>query len=313
MDITLRALSATDSLETLTALLHRAYARLGAMGLNYTAVDQSVDVTQRRVAAGCCLVAERAGQLVGTVTVSSAYDPNTQPGARMTPWFYRQDIAHFHQLAVDPDAQGQRIGDQLVQACEAWARQHNHTAIALDTALPAHHLRRRYARLGFVDVDEMQWPGKTYRSVIMVKPLNTTMPTTTDLEHRCAIVRSLWAHIQARDWVAMRQCFADTAVMHWPCTHESFDDADAFVRANAEYPEGWSIHVIAVDALADGRVQSVVRVDHGAQSFFANSCFTFEGPHIVALTEYWGMVEAPPGWRTQALLGPGYRRTSLTA
>jgi GNAT superfamily N-acetyltransferase len=308
MDITLRALSSTDSFDTLTALLHRAYARLGAMGLNYTAVDQSVEVTQRRAAAGHCLVAERAGQIVGTVTVSGAYDPNTQPGARMTPWFYRQDIAHFHQLAVDPDAQGKGIGNRLVQACEAWAKQRNHTALALDTALPAHYLRQRYAGLGFVEADELQWPGKAYRSVIMVKPLNTTMPSTADLEHRCAVVRTLWAHMQARDWAAARACLADNAVMHWPCTQERFDNAESIIRVNAEYPEGWSIHIIAVDALADGRVQSVVRVDHSAQSFFANSCFTFEGPRIAAIAEYWGMAESPPAWRTRECLGGGYHR-----
>lgn len=32
-----RRLQATDSIESLTALLHRAYARLGRIGLNYTA------------------------------------------------------------------------------------------------------------------------------------------------------------------------------------------------------------------------------------------------------------------------------------
>ena len=34
-----------DDAEALTDLLHRAYAELGAMGLNYTAVDQSVAET----------------------------------------------------------------------------------------------------------------------------------------------------------------------------------------------------------------------------------------------------------------------------
>lgn len=38
--LTLRKLRREDSIEELTYLLHRAYARLGAVGLNYTAVDQ---------------------------------------------------------------------------------------------------------------------------------------------------------------------------------------------------------------------------------------------------------------------------------
>jgi len=48
-DLRLRPLAPSDSIVELTLLLHRAYARLGAMGLNYTAVDQSPDVTARRL------------------------------------------------------------------------------------------------------------------------------------------------------------------------------------------------------------------------------------------------------------------------
>ncbi len=164
------------------------------------------------------------------------------------------------------------------------------------------------ARQGFADGGWVHWPGKTYRSIIMVKPLNGPMPTTTDFEHRCATVRTLWAHMQARDWAAARLCYADGALMHWPCTQERFEGADTVICVNAQYPEGWSIHVIAVDAMADGRVQSVVRVDHGEHSFFANSCFGFDGLLIVEVTEYWGMAEDPPAWRNAERLGPGYHR-----
>jgi ketosteroid isomerase-like protein len=60
--------------------------------------------------------------------------------------------------------------------------------------------------------------------------------------------------------------------------------------------------------LADGRVQSVVRVDQNGQSFFANSCFRFDGQRIAEVTEYWCTVETPPAWRTRERLGPGYHR-----
>ncbi|MDP1692788.1 MAG: GNAT family N-acetyltransferase [Burkholderiaceae bacterium] len=171
LNATLRPLAASDSLEALTALLHRAYAWLGEMGLNFTAVDQSVETTKRRVESGQCFVAEIGQQLAGTVTVCDAYDPNTEPWARATPWFYRRDVAHLHQLGVDPSARGQGLGDQLVAAGEQWARDRGRGAIALDTAAPAAHLRQRYARLGYRDVDEVQWAGKTYRSVLMVAAL----------------------------------------------------------------------------------------------------------------------------------------------
>ena len=303
LSATLRPFAATDSLEALTALLHRAYARLAAMGLNFTAVDQSVETTKRRVESGQCFVAEAAGQIVGTVTVCAAYDPNREPWARATAWFYRSDVAHLHQLAVDPPAQGQGLGDRLVAACEAWARERGLGALALDTAAPAAHLRQRYARLGYREVDEVQWAGKRYRSVLMVKALAAPAPHAQDVEHCCALVRTLWAHVQARDWPAVRAMYADAATMDWPCTGERFIDADAIVRVNAIYPEGWTLRVVEVAALADGRVHSVVEVSHGAQRYFANSRLRFSGAAIAQAEEYWATVEPPPAWRTAAAIG----------
>ena len=309
---TLRPLAPDDSLEALTALLHRAYARLAAMGLNFTAVDQSVETTKCRVESGQCFVAETNRQIVGTVTVCNAYDPNTEPWARATPWLYRRDVAHLHQFAVDPSAQGQGLGEKLIAACEQWARERGRAAIALDTAAPATHLRQRYARLGYHDVDEVQWAGKTYRTVLMVKPLATPAPHALDAEHRCARVRALWAHVQARDWAAMRAVFADAATMAWPCSGERLLDADAIVRVNAIYPEGWTVRIVEVGAMADGRVHSVVEVRHGTQRFFGNSLYRFAGTQIAQVDEYWATVEPPPGWRTAATIG-AYQRMEATA
>ena len=308
----LRPIAPSDSLEALTALLHRAYARLAAMGLNFTAVDQSVEDTRRRVASGQCFVADDGGQLVGTVTVCEAYDPNREPWARATPWFYRRDVAHLHQLAVDPGAQGQGLGDRLLAAGEQWAQARGRGAVALDTAVPAAHLRQRYARLGYADVDEVQWPGKRYRTVVMLKALAAPAPNALDHEHRCALVRTVWANVQARDWTAMRAMYADAATMHWPCSGETFLDADAIVRVNAIYPEGWALRIVAVDALADGRVHSVVEVTHGAQRLFANSIFRFDGACVAAVEEYWAGVEPPPAWRTASAIG-AYQQTEASA
>jgi GNAT superfamily N-acetyltransferase/ketosteroid isomerase-like protein len=297
MAAALRPLAPSDSLEALTALLHRAYSRLGAMGLNYTAVDQTAVVTAQRVASGQCFVAEHEGRIAGTVTVGGAWDVQRVPGARQCPWYLRRDIAHLHQLGVEPAAQAQGIGTALIAACEQWAREQGLGAIALDTAAPASHLRARYARLGYSDADEVQWSGKTYRTVIMVKALAGAVPGTQDAEHRCALVRALWAHVQARDWAAMRAAFTDDAVMTWPVTGERFDGADMIVRVNAEYPEGWSIEVKEIDALADRRVHSVVEVPQGGDRFFAHSRFVFDGTRIAAVQEHWANGHAPPAWR----------------
>jgi GNAT superfamily N-acetyltransferase len=310
--VVLRPLAASDSLESLTAMLHRAYARLGALGLNYTAVDQSVLTTRDRVEAGQCFVLDAGGELAGSVVVAGPFDEQKNPGVRASPWYLRRDVAHLHQLAVDPAHQGQGHGERLIAACEDWARERGYRGIALDTAVPAAHLRARYERLGYATVDEVQWRGKRYRSVVMLKSLTAPAPTLDDPEHRCALVHALWAHVQARDWTAMRAAFAEGAVTHWPVTGECFRDADTLVRVNAEYPEGWSIEVKTVDALVDGRVHSLVEVPQGDQRFFAHSRFTFDGARIAALTEHWAQAEAPPAWRSTERMGSAYQRMAVT-
>jgi GNAT superfamily N-acetyltransferase len=163
----IRSLSSTDSIHELTHLLHRSYAQLGAMGLNYTAVDQTVEVTARRIEGGECFLAFWEGQLVGTVLAKptdrqSECDYFTKPG-----------VASLRQFAVDPELQGRGIGRALIARCESWATNTSHIELALDTAEPAEHLVRLYTGLGYEKVGFAQWPGKVYRSVVMSKALIT--------------------------------------------------------------------------------------------------------------------------------------------
>jgi GNAT superfamily N-acetyltransferase len=161
----IRPLQSTDSLEQLTALLHRGYARLGAMGLNFTAVDQTVEVTAERIQGSHCLVALWNGELAGTV-LGKPQDLESE-----CEYIRRPSVASLHQLAVEPSLQGKGIGRALIAACESWARESGFAELALDTAEPATHLVALYARLGFAQVDTVQWPGKCYRSVVMSKRL----------------------------------------------------------------------------------------------------------------------------------------------
>jgi GNAT superfamily N-acetyltransferase len=159
-----RPLSGGDDLHALTALLHRAYAALAARGLNYTAVDQSVETTQRRIAQGRCLIAEVDSRVVGTVLYTRRIVPcEAQLFTR---------VASVHQFAVDPPWQGAGIGAALMAGAEALAREDGESALALDTAEQAHHLIAAYTRWGFVLAGHVQWPGKVYRSVLMLKPIS---------------------------------------------------------------------------------------------------------------------------------------------
>ena len=170
-DLVIRALAPTDDVAALTALLHRAYAGLGARGLNYTAVDQSVATTSERVAAGKCFVAEQESRIVGSVVVRQPQDAAQPAPVDTTPWYRRPDVAILGQLGVEPSLAGRGIGSRLVACCEAWALEHGFHWLALDTAKPAAALQALYAKLGFVAVEEVQWAGKRYRSVIMAKAM----------------------------------------------------------------------------------------------------------------------------------------------
>ncbi|AXE31472.1 GNAT family N-acetyltransferase [Chromobacterium phragmitis] len=170
---TLRPLRETDSIERLTELLHQAYAQLAAMGLRYTAVDQSPEVTRRRIRGGHCLLAWHQDELAGTVTVHRPLLTSH------CPQFRQPDTAVLVQLAVAPRCQGLGLGEWLMQAAEDWARAQSCAAIRLDTARDAAHLVRRYQRRGYAVEAPLQWPDKAYQSVVMVKSLETLpLPTT---------------------------------------------------------------------------------------------------------------------------------------
>lgn len=155
-----------DSIEELTTLLHDAYAYLGDMGLNYTAVDQSPATTLRRIGSGQCFVAVMQCGIVGTIVV----EPTTQDS--LCPYFGKIGVASAHQLAVAPAHQNRGIGGRLLSCAEMWARNQGYSELALDTAEPARHLIDLYSRRGYRHVAFAQWKGKTYRSVIMAKELN---------------------------------------------------------------------------------------------------------------------------------------------
>lgn len=165
--IRIRELQAGDSIEALTALLHRAYARLQAMGLNYTAATQSTDVTRRRIAGGTCFVAVRGEDIVGTVLAHPTYERSD------CAYFTRPGVGCIHQFAIEPHLQGGGLGRALLERAERWLTESGFAEVAMDTAEPATHLIDFYRRLGYQAVDFVQWPGKCYRSVVLSKRLYT--------------------------------------------------------------------------------------------------------------------------------------------
>lgn len=123
-------------------------------------------------------------------------------------------------------------------------------------------------------------------------------------------VQRLWALYEARRWDEAVGLFTPEACCTWWATRERFVGAEAIVRVNAIYPEGWRLHLLEINPMADGRVHSLVRVDHGEHSFYANSFFQTDGERIAAVDEYWSDVSPPPAWRAPAAALPGQQHLS---
>jgi GNAT superfamily N-acetyltransferase len=180
---------ACDSYAQLTPMLHRAFARLGAMGLNCTCVDQDEDVTRRRAEAGECYVALCGGRVVGTATLY-ATDPSSACAL-----YRREGVASVRQVAVDPDCQSRGIGALLLAFAEQWAAVRGYALLALDTPHPAAHLLAFYGAQGFEVVGAMRFAGKRYDSAILCKRpvahVARRMSPASRLAARVAAVRRL--------------------------------------------------------------------------------------------------------------------------
>lgn len=172
--VAIRKFGDNDSFEALTELLHRAYAGLARAGLNFTATDQDVETTMRRVKEGECWIAESEGKLIGTIMLLFGGDPHD-------PTLYLQDgVAHFGQFGVEPKLQGHRIGSRLLSHVEGLARSKGAKLMALDTAEPATELVAYYRRRGYETAQYHQWRDKTYRSLVMAKDLQNSKESPID-------------------------------------------------------------------------------------------------------------------------------------
>ncbi|MFL9865969.1 GNAT family N-acetyltransferase [Paraburkholderia fungorum] len=169
-----------DSYVALTALLHRAFARLGEMGLNCTCVDQTVETTHSRATRGDCYVAVCEGRIVGTMTLHA---PDHDSPCDL---YRRDDIASLRQFGVEPVWQARGIGTLLIAFADHWAATRGYAELALDTPQPAAHLIAFYRGQGFRIADFVHFDGKQYDSAILSKPPVATR-TLANWSHRLTV------------------------------------------------------------------------------------------------------------------------------
>jgi GNAT superfamily N-acetyltransferase len=162
----IRLLSEQDSLEDLTELLHRAYSELGAIGLRYKAVDQTVETTRSRIFNGECYLAIHDTVVIGTAlllppTVRAAY----------CEWYDRPEVAVLGQFAVEPRFQRRGWGSRLIRHVEARALELGAEELSIDTSETATHLIELYQRRGYRHVGFAKWEHTNFRSVLLSKRL----------------------------------------------------------------------------------------------------------------------------------------------
>jgi GNAT superfamily N-acetyltransferase len=159
-----------DSWEHLTKLLHRAFAKLAALGLHCSCVDQAAAVTRQRALAGDCFVAVCNGRIVGTLTLES--NESSSPCEQ----YRHRHVASVHQFAIDPPWQSRGIGKALLAFASQWAAARGFAQLALDTPLPAAHLIAYYRAQGFSLIDVVRFAGRAYDSAIFCKPSALARP-----------------------------------------------------------------------------------------------------------------------------------------
>ena len=155
----------SDSYDALTALLHRAFAPLGALGFNCPGVDQPASATRERVLAGECFVALGNAHLVATMTMRS-HDPDS----RCDPYRSR----HVQRSANWPSipSGGSRHRPFAARVRATAGRRARATHLALDAPYAAVRLIDFYRREGFQPVDVMRFPGHNYDSTILCKAVS---------------------------------------------------------------------------------------------------------------------------------------------
>ncbi len=201
----------------------------------------------------------------------------------------------FDDLYLEPKAQNQGIGHQVMQwACAQADAVHKPMQLM---ALKQSDANRFYQRHGFVVVGESQWDVHYRRPPRLPNVL---------------VVRQFWAEIQLRDWIAARALLRADFQAQWWTSGERFESAAAYIEVQERYPEGWVIHVLECQQLDDGRVHSLLRIDHDPTSFFATVFCTVQEGLITRSEEYWATAEEPPAWRTQAQM-PGHSRIDARA
>ncbi len=147
--------------EGLTDLLHLAYKEHAKAGRNYTACDQSVELTQKRCRGNVCLLAWIGDELAGTITLEERRKGRVLYG-------------YIMQVAVAPQFRKNGVGHRLLDRVEQIAREKGYMYLTCDTASSATHLVAWYIKQGWRKVSCISHKSTNYYSTVLRKYLTGT-------------------------------------------------------------------------------------------------------------------------------------------
>jgi GNAT superfamily N-acetyltransferase len=189
--VLIRPWNTDDSVDTLTQILHRAFAQGPGQPYPYPVARQDAQATREQIRQGKCWIAEIDGRLVG---VGIVWPPTACSWRALC---NARNGAHLRQLAVEPQFQGMGIGGRLLEACELGALAMNAPTLWGSSPVGARQLSL-YRRHGYRIVEYKRWPNTDYESVIFAKRL----PTTTRRRFSADLVRGMlsWRNLALHWW-----------------------------------------------------------------------------------------------------------------
>lgn len=146
-----------DELVAAGAVVAAAY-RVDGVGGDGDYLEEVADAAGRAEHADVLVAVEDDGTVVGSVT----YTLQGTPLAEVS----RPGEAEFRMLGVAPSARGRGVGEALVLACIARAREDDASSLVLCTQDVSAAAHRLYERLGFERRPELDWtpiPGVDLR------------------------------------------------------------------------------------------------------------------------------------------------------
>lgn len=149
MAFTIR-LAVPNDYEAIGEITARAYLDGGHLPEGSTYVQTLLDAPRRAEGAELWVAVDGSdGRVLGTVTFAP-------PGTAYHE-IAETDEADVRMLAVDPAAQGQRIGEALMRRCLHRARELGLSGLALSTQPSMRAAHRVYERLGFERAPDRDW------------------------------------------------------------------------------------------------------------------------------------------------------------